>query len=87
MESVSSNNPDREGSRGVPIDSPRLGTQSPIFLGTLKGLSVCFKFKKTGFAFSAKKCRVFLDAESAGENSDAHFYAINAETGFFKFKA
>ncbi len=78
MESVSSNNPDRGGSRGVPIDSSQLGPQSPIFLGTP------LNFKKPVSAFSAKKCGVFIDAESAGENSDAHFYAINAETGFFQ---
>jgi hypothetical protein len=34
----------------VPIDSPLLRTESPMFLGTPKGLLWCFKFQKTGYS-------------------------------------
>jgi hypothetical protein len=43
--------PKRGGSIGEPIDSPRLRTQSQIFLCKLKELLSCFKFQKTVTAF------------------------------------
>ncbi len=56
----------------VSIDSSRFGTQSPIFLIHLKGLSFALNLKNWFQRLVPKKCGVFLDVESAASRDTPH---------------
>ncbi len=60
-------------SRVVPMNSPRLCTQSQMFLGTLKGLySRALNFKKPVTVFRVKKGGVLFAVDRATKNRFTH---------------
>jgi hypothetical protein len=60
----------RWGSKGIPVDSHLIPTQSAMFLATPKVLLSCLKFEKT--SFRVNKGGILFDVECAIKNLEVH---------------